>query len=78
MSAGAHRAMARAAVAALVAAASVPALAHHGTAAVSAIGAEGPGAALDTASPHEVAVQRGSEGFKDCRAALMVSYAPRS
>ncbi len=28
-----------------------PALAHHGTAAVSAIGAEGPGAALDTTSP---------------------------
>lgn len=37
------------ALAALVAAA--PARAHHGTAAVSAIGAEGPGAALDTTSP---------------------------
>ncbi len=31
--------------------AAAPALAHHGTAAVSAIGAEGPGAALDTTSP---------------------------
>jgi hypothetical protein len=31
--------------------AAAPALAHHGTAAVSAIGAEGPGAALDTTTP---------------------------
>ncbi|MBK9516070.1 MAG: transporter [Anaeromyxobacter sp.] len=35
----------------LAALAAAPALAHHGTAAVSAIGAEGPGAALDTTSP---------------------------
>jgi hypothetical protein len=35
----------------LLAAAAQPAGAHHGTAAVSAIGAEGPGAALDTTSP---------------------------
>jgi hypothetical protein len=38
-------------VAALLAMAGAPAVAHHGTAAVSAIGAEGPGAALDTTSP---------------------------
>jgi hypothetical protein len=42
---------ARLAAALLVVAAAAPALAHHGTAAVSAIGAEGPGAALDTTSP---------------------------
>lgn len=41
----------RLAAALLVAATAAPALAHHGTAAVSAIGAEGPGAALDTTSP---------------------------
>lgn len=35
----------------LLAAAALPAGAHHGTAAVGAIGAEGPGAALDTTSP---------------------------
>jgi len=40
----------RTALAALLVAAT-PALAHHGTAAVAAIGAEGPGAALDTTSP---------------------------
>jgi hypothetical protein len=38
-------------VTASLALAAAPALAHHGTAAVSAIGAEGPGAALDTTSP---------------------------
>jgi len=43
--------LARATSALLLAAAALPALAHHGTAAVSAIGAEGPGAALDTTSP---------------------------
>lgn len=42
---------ARALVVALVAAGAGPALGHHGTAAASAIGAEGPGAALDTTSP---------------------------
>jgi hypothetical protein len=42
---------ARIAMAILLAAAAAPALAHHGTAAVSFIGAEGPGAALDTTSP---------------------------
>jgi len=41
----------RLAVASLVALAAFPARAHHGTAAVSAIGIEGPGAALDTTSP---------------------------
>jgi len=35
----------------LLSALAAPALAHHGTAAVGAIGAEGPGAALDTTSP---------------------------
>jgi hypothetical protein len=43
--------LARTAAALLLAAAAPAALAHHGTAAVSAIGAEGPGAALDTTSP---------------------------
>jgi len=43
--------LARIATALLLAAAAAPALAHHGTAAVSSIGAEGPGAALDTTSP---------------------------
>lgn len=38
-------------VALLAIGAASPAVAHHGTAAVSAIGAEGPGAALDTTSP---------------------------
>jgi hypothetical protein len=41
----------RLAAALLVAALAAPALAHHGTAAVSAIGTEGPGAALETTSP---------------------------
>jgi hypothetical protein len=41
----------RIALMALLLAAGAPARAHHGTAAVSAIGAEGPGAALDTTSP---------------------------
>jgi len=43
--------MIRAAAALALTALATPALAHHGTAAVSAIGAEGPGAALDTTSP---------------------------
>lgn len=42
--------LARAAAALLLAAAAPAALAHHGTAAVGAIGLEGPGAALDTTS----------------------------
>ncbi|MFT3916681.1 MAG: hypothetical protein QM704_22150 [Anaeromyxobacteraceae bacterium] len=41
----------RLALALVLALAARPARAHHGTAAVSAIGAEGPGAALDTTSP---------------------------
>jgi hypothetical protein len=41
----------RLAAALALAALATPALAHHGTAAVSAVGAEGPGAALDTTSP---------------------------
>lgn len=45
-----HR-LARTAAALLLAAAAPAARAHHGTAAVNAIGAEGPGAALDTTSP---------------------------
>lgn len=43
--------VARLGLAALLAAVAAPAQAHHGTAAVAAIGAEGPGAALDTTSP---------------------------
>lgn len=42
---------ARLAAALLLAAAAAPALAHHGTASVGGLGLEGPGAALDTASP---------------------------
>jgi len=41
----------RVAAALLLIAAAPATMAHHGTAAVSAIGAEGPGAALDTTSP---------------------------
>lgn len=43
--------LARAAGALSLALAALPALAHHGTASVGAIGVEGPGAALDTTSP---------------------------
>ena len=45
------RHLARLTTALALAVLAAPALAHHGTAAVSAIGAEGPGAALDTTSP---------------------------
>jgi hypothetical protein len=43
--------LARAAAALLLGALALPALAHHGTASVGGLGIEGPGAALDTASP---------------------------
>jgi hypothetical protein len=46
-----RRSLARHAVGLLLASLAAPARAHHGSAAVSAIGAEGPGAALDTTSP---------------------------
>ena len=67
-------------------------LAHHGAAAVSAIGAEGPGAALDTTSPlplgqgtalarakrlDEADRQQGSEGLESHRAALTLGYSTR-
>jgi hypothetical protein len=43
--------LARVTAALLLASAALPALAHHGTASVGGLGVEGPGAALDTASP---------------------------